>query len=206
MLNTPRRRFAYRMVKPWLDKVFALLLLILLAPALLIALLAVRLTSPGPLLHRRRIAGNPPFDAFKIRTMRVDADQVLENDPALRGQWLAKRKIAQDPRVTPVGRILRRWAVDEFPQLVNVLRGEMSLVGPRILTAEELDVYGDQVDLLLSVKPGITGLWQVSGRHRLPPPERVRLDLEYVRNCSLALDVSIVLRTPAAWLGIEPGW
>ena len=194
------------MVKPWLDKVFALLLLILLAPALLMALLAVGLTSRGPLLHRRRVAGNPPFDAFKIRTMRVDADQVLENDPALRGQWLAKRKIAQDPRVTPVGRILRRWAVDEFPQLVNVLRGEMSLVGPRILTAEELDAYGDQVDLLLSVKPGITGLWQVSGRHRLPPPERVRLDLEYARKCCLALDVSIVLRTPAAWLGIEPGW
>ena len=206
MLNTPRRRSAYRMVKPWLDKVFALLLLILLAPALLMALLAVGLTSRGPLLHRRRVAGNPPFDAFKIRTMRVDADQVLENDPALRGQWLAKRKIAQDPRVTPVGRILRRWAVDEFPQLVNVLRGEMSLVGPRILTAEELDAYGDQVDLLLSVKPGITGLWQVSGRHRLPPPERVRLDLEYARKCCLALDVSIVLRTPAAWLGIEPGW
>lgn len=206
MLNTPRRRCAYWVVKPWLDKVFALVLLILLAPALLMALLAVGLTSPGPLLHRRRVAGNPPFDAFKIRTMRVDADQVLENDPELRAQWLAKRKIAHDPRVTPVGRILRRWAVDEFPQLFNVLRGEMSLVGPRILTAEELGAYGEQIDLLLSMKPGITGLWQVSGGHRLPPPERVRLDLEYSRKCSLVLDVSIVLRTPAAWLGIEPGW
>ncbi len=174
-MNPDARLGVYRSVNPWLDRVAALGLLVLLFPWLLVGLTLVLLTSPGPLLHRRRVAGRPPFDAFKIRTMRVDADELLLADPELRKRWLEKRKLPNDPRVIPVGRWLRRWAIDEIPQLFNVLRGEMSLIGPRIVTDDELPAYGGQVDLLLSVKPGLTGLWQVSGRHHLSVEERVAL-------------------------------
>jgi len=205
-LKPDLQRRAYRHVKPCLDRFFALCLLVFLMPWLLIGLAAVAATSPGPLMHRRRGAGRPSFDVLKIRTMRVDADEQLNGDPQMRARWLEKRKLSNDPRVIPVGRWLRRWAIDEIPQLFNVLRGEMSLIGPRPISIGELDAYGDRASELLSVKPGLTGLWQVSGRHRLTIPERVELDLRYARETSLPLDLWILLQTPRIWLGIESGW
>jgi len=139
--------------------------------------------------------GGKLFDAFKFRTMVVNAEALLEQNPALKEAFRQNYKLRDDPRVTRVGRILRRWSLDELPQLFNVLRGEMSLVGPRMLTPEEISRYGRWALNLLTVKPGITGLWQVSGRADLPYSERVRLDLFYIRNYSLWLDLAILAQT-----------
>jgi len=125
----------------------------------------------------------------------VNAEALLEQNPALKEAFRQNYKLRDDPRVTRVGRILRRWSLDELPQLLNVLRGEMSLVGPRMLTPEEISRYGRWALNLLTVKPGITGLWQVSGRADLPYSERVRLDLFYIRNYSLWLDLAILAQT-----------
>ena len=139
--------------------------------------------------------GGVTFDAFKIRTMVADADRILRQDETLQRAFQASNKIRSDPRITPVGRWLRRLSLDEFTQLVNVLRGEMSLVGPRMITLDELPEWGDVGRLLLSVRPGITGLWQVSGRQLLSKADRIRLDAEYVRRMSLRLDLTILART-----------
>lgn len=194
-------------LKRTMDVAGAAIVLALVWPLLLAAALAVRATSPGPVLYRRRVvarqAWSPTtptvcFDAFKLRTMRADADRCLERDPALRAQYEKEFKLRDDPRVTPVGRLLRRLSIDELPQLVNVLRGEMSLVGPRMISEPELGRYGDDAARLLSVRPGLTGLWQVGGRHALPASERVRLDLEYVERHSLWMDLAILARTLGA--------
>ena len=129
-----------------------------------------------------------------------DADDLLEQDPALRLAYAASNKLAGDPRVTRTGRWLRRLSIDELPQLVNVLRGEMSLVGPRMITPAELPEWGDTADLLLSVRPGLTGLWQVAGRQKLTKADRIRLDGEYVHQMSLRLDLRILARTVPAVL------
>jgi lipopolysaccharide/colanic/teichoic acid biosynthesis glycosyltransferase len=144
--------------------------------------------------------GGREFDAFKVRTMVVDADQILASDPELRERYSTNNKLADDPRLTRAGRWLRRLSFDELPQLINVLRGEMSLVGPRMISPAELDDWGDTVPLLLSVRPGITGAWQVSGRQRLSKADRVRLDGEYIHNLSLRQDLSVLLRTIPAVL------
>jgi Undecaprenyl-phosphate galactose phosphotransferase WbaP len=149
--------------------------------------------------HRRIGRGNSTIHVWKIRTMHQDSDAVLQkalaSDPMLHAEWLSSRKLLRDPRVTPVGRILRRTSLDELPQLWNVLRGEMSLVGPRPIVDEEVDLYGDRFDLYCRVTPGLTGLWQVSGRSRMSVDERVRLDSYYVKNWSPWLDLHILART-----------
>ena len=184
------------MVKPWLDKVFALLLLILLAPALLMALLAVGLTSRGPLLHRRRVAGNPPFDAFKIRTMRVDAEK--ESGPV----WAQKN----DVRVTSIGRFLRLSRLDEIPQFLNILAGQMSFVGPRPERPHFVAQLQQSIPfypLRHAVKPGLTGWAQVRhpyGASIEDAQEKLRYDLYYIKNMSLLFDVSIMFRTIAVIL------
>jgi lipopolysaccharide/colanic/teichoic acid biosynthesis glycosyltransferase len=180
-----------------LDLVGASLLILLSSPFVCASLLAVRLEGGGPLIYRRRVIGRggTQFDAFKIRTMVPDADRILRQDVALQREFNASNKLIRDPRVTRVGRWLRRCSLDEFPQLVNVLRGEMSLVGPRMITPAELPEWGDVGKLLLTVRPGLTGLWQVSGRQRLSKADRVRLDAEYVRRMSLRLDITILART-----------
>jgi len=183
--------------KRGLDLVGASALILLSSPIVCAAFLAVWLESGGPVIHRRRVIrrGRGTFDAFKIRTMVQDADRILQNDESLRRQFQATNKLLVDPRITPVGRWLRRLSIDEFPQLVNVLRGEMSLVGPRMITEAELPEWGAVGRLLLSVRPGLTGLWQVSGRQLLSKADRVRLDAEYVRRMSLRLDLTILART-----------
>jgi lipopolysaccharide/colanic/teichoic acid biosynthesis glycosyltransferase len=185
-------------VKRLLDLAVALSVCLLLAPLLLATVLAIKLTSPGPLLHRRRVVGRGgrEFDAFKFRSMRVDADRVLQADAELWAAFVANHKLPRDPRVTAIGRILRRYSIDELPQLLNVLRGEMSLIGPRMVTVPELERYGQHVDTLLSVQPGMTGLWQVSGRQTTTYERRVELDVHYVEHWSLLLDFRILLKTP----------
>lgn len=184
------------------DVLGAAVLLMLTGPLLLLAGFFVALESPGPLLYRRRVVGlgGREFDAFKLRTMVADADLVLARSPVLRAAFEVNYKLERDPRVTAVGRVLRRWSLDELPQLVNVLRGEMSLVGPRMITRAELVKYGPHADRLLSVRPGLSGLWQVSGRQEVDYAARVRLDLDYIERWSFRRDLLIAARTPAAVL------
>lgn len=191
-----------RLLKWLLDKSVAVAVLILGWPLLLALALWVRLDSPGPALHRRRVLGlgGRPFDAFKFRSMRLDGDAVLDRQPELRAALERDQKLKDDPRVTGAGRLLRRSSLDELPQVFNVLRGEMSIVGPRMISPEEHERYG-QWDLnLLTVKPGITGLWQVSGRSDLSYDERVRLDMTYIRNWTIWLDLQILAQTVPAVL------
>src|SRR5207253_2237702 len=139
---------------------------------------------------RRRVVGpKGAFDAFKFRTMRPDADIVLQNDPDLWNAFRKNFKLKSDPRMTRIGSVLRQYSLDELPQLFNVLLGQMSLVGPRMITAPELEKYGSYQDLLLTVKPGLTGYWQVYGRQEVSYAERVRMDVEYISNWTAGLDI-----------------
>jgi exopolysaccharide biosynthesis polyprenyl glycosylphosphotransferase len=187
------------LMKSTLDYVGAAIGLVVLAPMFVILALLVWLDSPGPIIYRRRVVGlyGDPFDAYKFRTMIADADAYLEAHPELKAEWERSGKIEDDPRITRVGRILRQYSLDEFPQLFNVLKGEMSLVGPRMITPAELDHFGRWRHNLLTVKPGMTGLWQISGRADLSYRERVRLDMQYIRNYTIWLDLKILLNT--AW-------
>lgn len=160
--------------------------------------LAVRLEDGGPIFYRRRVVGpEGEFDAFKLRTMRVDADQILERNPQLRAEFEATYKLKNDPRVTRIGKHLRQWSLDELPQLWNVFRGQMSLVGPRMIIRRELEKFGPYGNIFQYVKPGLTGLWQVSGRQEVSYQDRVQMDIEYLKNWSLWLDVKILFKT--AW-------
>jgi exopolysaccharide biosynthesis polyprenyl glycosylphosphotransferase len=182
------------LLKATLDYSLTTALLILLAPVLLVIAVLIRLDSPGPVLYRRRVLGGAQaqFDAFKFRTMYVDGDALLAAHPDAQAALKANHKLQHDPRVTRIGRWLRAASLDELPQLFNVLRAEMSLVGPRMITPEELEKYGRPGINLHTVKPGITGLWQVSGRSDLSYEERVRLDMYYVRNYSIWMDLQIL--------------
>ena len=168
--------------------------------------LAVRCLGPGPVLfsHVRIGRHGRLFKAWKFRTMRADGDVVLREhlatDPAARAEWARDHKLTRDPRVTPVGRFLRKSSLDELPQLWNVLRGEMSLVGPRPIVEAEVWRYGNVFRLYTTVKPGVTGLWQVSGRNDIGYDERVQLDEFYIRHWSLWLDVYIFAKTVVALL------
>lgn len=179
-------------------------LVILVAPLFLVVALLIRLDSPGPIFHRtRRLAkGGGEYTLLKFRTMVPNAEQVLEQllatDGAVRQEYEATYKIKNDPRVTRIGRFLRRWSIDELPQLLNVLMGDMSLVGPRQILSSEIVKYGEYGVKLITVRPGITGLWQVSGRSRLSYEERVRLDMQYIDELSLSMDLSILFKTPRA--------
>jgi exopolysaccharide biosynthesis polyprenyl glycosylphosphotransferase len=190
-----------KVFKSLFDRIGALLGLVFLSPLLLAVAVAIRFTSPGPVLFRQVRVGRDgrEFTVLKFRTMVVDAEQrksdLLELNEAGDGVLF---KIKEDPRVTRVGRWLRRYSLDELPQLINVFRGEMSLVGPRPPLPEEVAQYGYDVRRRLVVKPGLTGLWQVSGRSDLTWEESVRLDLRYVDNWSLALDLQIMWKTWSA--------
>jgi lipopolysaccharide/colanic/teichoic acid biosynthesis glycosyltransferase len=180
----------------------AALLLVFFSPLLLLLCAVVWASSFGPVIYRRRVVGldGREFDAFKLRTMVVHADEVLRGDSDLRRELEGGGKPRRDPRATWIGRWLRRSSLDELPQLWNVVRGEMSLVGPRIITPEEVPSFGAAAAKRLSVKPGMTGLWQVSGRQDLRHEQRVVLDEYYVDNWSPWLDLSILLRTIPAVL------
>jgi exopolysaccharide biosynthesis polyprenyl glycosylphosphotransferase len=182
-------------LKTLLDYAIVLLALPVLLPIFMLIGLAIKLDSPGPVFHRRRVLGigNSEFDAFKFRTMLVNGDEVLAQYPDKLAELQARHKLKEDPRVTQVGRWLRRTSLDELPQLINVLLGQMSLVGPRMIHPDEAAMYGLHRSNLLTVKPGLTGLWQVSGRSDTGYDERVQLDMHYIRNYSIWLDLQILV-------------
>ena len=189
------------LVKRCFDVVGSLILFVLLAPTFVVVALLIKLDSPGPIFYRQERLGHKgeTFKILKFRTMRIDADaylaSLIERDPALRAEFKALHKLTNDPRVTRLGRFLRAASLDELPQILNVLKGDMSLVGPRPIVWAERHRYRHEVEALIDVRPGMTGYWQISGRSNVSYPERVRLDLAYARNWSIGLDLLILAKT-----------
>ncbi len=194
-VNRLRLTTGEMVLKSVLDFVFILATAPLHLPLFALLAILIKLDSPGPVIHRRRVVGvgGREFDAFKFRTMYVNGDEILAGLPDLQAQLASEHKLKDDPRITRVGRFLRKVSLDELPQLGNVLLGQMSLVGPRMVHPSEVAKYGRMKDNLFTVKPGLTGMWQVSGRSDLSYEERVRLDMLYIRNYSLWLDLHILL-------------
>jgi lipopolysaccharide/colanic/teichoic acid biosynthesis glycosyltransferase len=195
------RRSLHGWVKRIFDVSFSLTVLIVFAPCYLLLAALIALTSDGPIFYvQERVGKNfQPFGCIKFRTMVEDADRqiaaLLAASPELEAEFEANFKLKQDPRITAVGHFLRVTSLDEFPQFWNVLMGDMSVVGPRPLVPEELPRYGAAIEKVLTIRPGITGLWQVSGRNDIPYPQRVRMDSFYAGSRNLALDFIIVIRT-----------
>jgi lipopolysaccharide/colanic/teichoic acid biosynthesis glycosyltransferase len=184
-----------------LNRVVALAILLAVSPLMLFIAIMIKVNGTGSILfaHHRVGMRGTLFRCFKFQTMVAHADlvldELLQRDPAARAQWNRDQKLTNDPRITPIGKFLRKSSLDELPQLFNVLRGEMNLVGPRPIVVRELGRYGTEKRHYLSVKPGMTGLWQVSGRNLTSYGHRVQLDRRYVIQRSLWLDISILLRT-----------
>ena len=190
-----------RAVKRTFDLALGITMAVVSLPALILIALAVVVQSGGPVLYsQQRVGrGGRSISVWKFRTMAVDADavlqQMLDADPALAAEWRQHQKLRHDPRVTGIGRLLRKTSLDELPQLWNIIRGDMSVVGPRPIVREELERYGANASLYLAVRPGLTGLWQTSGRNDTTYDRRVQLDAEYVRTWSLAKDLQILVNT-----------
>jgi exopolysaccharide production protein ExoY len=197
----------YRLVKRALDILLVSALLPFLLPLFLIVALMVKIGSSGPVLYGQRRIGRfgREFKLWKFRSMCVNGEEVLrqhlKTNPAAAREWAESRKLRDDPRVTKIGRLIRRTSLDELPQFINILAGHMSLVGPRPIVAAERAQYRDAYFFYASAKPGLSGLWQVSGRSDLSYDQRVALDEHYVRRWNIALDVKILLRTAAAVWG-----
>lgn len=200
-LNTLARSFV--------DRVFSLLMLLFFLPFFATIAAIILFTERGPVFfaHERIGKDGRTFRCLKFRTMCLDAKYQLEhhlaNNPEARAQWEKNQKLDNDPRITCVGEFLRKTSLDELPQFWNVLKGDMAVVGPRPIVADEMPRYGDQLSAYLSVKPGITGLWQVSGRSLTTYDERVALDVEYVQTRSFLKDAVIVLKTIKAVVTLE---
>lgn len=191
------------------DKVFAISALIIVLPVMVGIAAVLWITNGRPILFRHTRIGKDgkAFQCLKFRTMVTDAEArlqaLLRDDPVARQQWHEHRKLAHDPRISRIGRFLRRSSLDELPQFWNVLRGDMSIVGPRPISAGEIEKYAGHFKTYSAVRPGITGLWQTSGRSNASYPERVRMDVEYVENWSFLRDVSLAWRTLAVVLGAK---
>jgi Undecaprenyl-phosphate galactose phosphotransferase WbaP len=196
-LKIPLNRFAKR----FMDCSVVVLGGLIIMPFLLLIAICIKLNSRGPALYKHTRIGinGKEFKTYKFRTMVQDADkrlaELLLNDSSARAEWEATQKLKNDPRVTPFGRLLRKLSIDEFPQLLNVLRGEMSLVGPRPIVRDEIEKYGEDFSRIFSLKPGITGLWQISGRSDTGYTDRVSFDTYYSQNWSVWLDLWILYRT-----------
>ncbi|MCS7258362.1 MAG: undecaprenyl-phosphate galactose phosphotransferase WbaP [candidate division WOR-3 bacterium] len=199
-------RVESQILKRLLDIIVSTIGLIISMPLNIIIALAIKLSSPGPVLFKQKRVGKNfrLFVCYKFRTMYQDADsrlaEVLQRSETLKAKWEKFLKIENDPRITPLGKFLRKTSLDELPQLWNVLKGEMSLVGPRPYLYDEIAHREETMRLIFKVQPGMTGLWQVSGRSNLSFDERIRLDEFYVRNWSLWLDLVILLKTVIVWL------
>ena len=186
-----------RFLKRAIDLLASMFLLCLLSPILVCIAVLITATDGFPIIYLRRVVGaKGEFDAYKFRTMCRNADAILQASPEIREAFNQNFKLQQDPRVTRVGAWLRRCSLDELPQLMNVLKGQMSLVGPRMITTQELSKYGEYQALLKSVKPGLTGYWQTGGRQDVSYEERVRMDVYYITQWTFALDLKILLKTP----------
>lgn len=196
-----RQPSGYATLRRAFDVALSGMLLLMLAPLMGFIALAIRLDSPGPALFRqeRWAGGNRTFGCLKFRTMHLNAEahlmRILESDPVLRAEYATYHKLTVDPRITRVGRLLRKTSLDELPQLWNVLVGQMSLIGPRAYIPRELPEVGEAAAVIGTVRPGLTGYWQVSGRHRTTFQERVAMDVFYVRNCGLLFDFYILCKT-----------
>jgi exopolysaccharide production protein ExoY len=188
------------------DVLVASITLIAALPLFLCVYVALKFTDPGPVFyqHTRVGRGGRRFPCLKFRSMAINSDQVLkallEADPKRREEWQRTQKLVNDPRITTIGRFLRQSSLDELPQLINVVRGDMSLVGPRPIVPAEMPRYGDKLGLYLQARPGITGIWQISGRNDCEYRRRIEMDANYVRHWSFSSDFSILLRTFAAVL------
>jgi len=191
-----------RVLKALLDYLIVIPGLILASPIYLILAILIKLDSPGPIIHKREVMGvnGRKFNALKFRTMFVNGDELLSQYPELVAELEETHKLKNDPRITRVGKFIRKFSLDEIPQAINVLLGQMSLVGPRMISPPEMDKYERWDMNLLTVRPGITGLWQVSGRSDISYDERVRIDMQYIRNWSIWLDVQIIIQTIPAVL------
>src|SRR6202023_573770 len=187
----------YFIAKRLIDIVLALIGILVLLPVFITIAIYIKLDDRGKVLHFREIIGKhgQRFYALKFRTMIPDADTFLARHPELMRKYQQNMKLERDPRITRVGRFLRKTSLDELPQLFNVLIGQMSLVGPRIIHPSELPRYGEYAEKRLSVKPGITGLWQISGRQHISYDERVQLDMRYIDTRSFFVDFVILLKT-----------
>ena len=191
----------YKLTKNFFDLLISLLFIIALIPLFLMISLLIKLSSRGPIffLQKRIGKNNISFKCIKFRTMYPEAKDILENilmrDKVLEREFKETHKIKNDPRITTIGKLLRKTSLDELPQFINVLRGEMSIIGPRPIVKEEKKKYGKNFKKVFLIKPGITGLWQVSGRNNLTYKRRVMLDLNYVENYNFLMDLRILIRT-----------
>jgi lipopolysaccharide/colanic/teichoic acid biosynthesis glycosyltransferase len=187
--------------KRFFDIFFSLFILIVFSPLYVFLTFSIAISSPGPIFYvQKRVGQNhKPFGCIKFRTMIDNADEVLESivaqSPEIRQEFQDSFKLKDDPRVTKIGKFLRLTSLDEFPQFWNVLKGDMSVVGPRPLVPEELHKYGNSIDKVLTIRPGITGLWQVSGRNDIPYPQRVQMDVYYVSRQNWLLDLWVIIKT-----------
>ncbi|MDJ0510706.1 MAG: sugar transferase [Crocosphaera sp.] len=196
-----RRMLSDQVIKRTFDIIFSLSVLIVFSPLYLLLGLLIAISSPGPIFYCQERAGKnfKKFKCIKFRTMVENADQVLEtmmaNSPQMRAEFEDNFKLREDPRITWIGKFLRLTSLDEFPQFWNVLKGDMSVVGPRPLVPEELCKYGNKIERVLKIRPGITGLWQVSGRNDIPYPQRVQIDVYYVNYNNWLMDIWIIFKT-----------
>jgi len=189
------------------DIAFSLLAIVILTPFLLLIALAVKVSSPGKIIyaHERIGRGGKKFLCYKFRSMYIDADlrlkEILTNHPEMRNEWENCFKLKNDPRITPIGAFLRRTSLDEFPQFFNVLKGDLSVVGPRPVVKKEIEKqFGKRALKILSIRPGLTGLWQISGRSNTSYEERIQLDEHYVDTRNLYLDIKLIAKTIPAMI------
>ncbi|MBL1208766.1 sugar transferase [Geminocystis sp. GBBB08] len=199
--NREQIRITKEFYKRSFDIIFSASVLVIFSPLYLILSILIAFASPGPIFYTQERVGKnfKRFKCIKFRTMVVNADQVLEEMlarcPQKRQEFEDNFKLKDDPRITWIGKFLRWTSLDEFPQFFNVLKGDMTVVGPRPLVPDELHKYGSKMDRVLTIKPGITGLWQVSGRNDIPYPQRVLIDVYYVNHYNWLLDIWIILKT-----------
>lgn len=188
----------YEVSKRFIDIIGGLVGIILFSPLYIFLIIAIKLDSPGPAIfaHKRYGKGGKFINVYKFRSMYQNAEEMLKKlTPEQKKEWEENFKLKDDPRVTKIGKFLRKTSLDELPQFFNVLKGDMSLVGPRPIVEKELSKYGKYADKFLSVKPGLTGLWQVSGRSDVTYEERVMLDMEYIDSRSILGDIIILIKT-----------
>ena len=201
VVNTQKEGSFYRFFKRIFDIVGSLLGLIILSPLFIVLSIIVKVDSPGPVFfaHKRLGYKGQSMKIYKFRTMVTNAEDMLSSlSPEQKAEFAKNFKLENDPRITKVGNFLRKSSLDELPQLLNILKGELSIVGPRPIVEKELDNYGIYGDKFLSVKPGLTGNWQANGRSDTTYEERVAMDMEYIDNRSLWVDVKIIFKTFSA--------
>lgn len=197
------RRYYYLFMKRFCDVVLSVIGLIFLQPVFLIVAFFIKLDSHGPIIfaHKRVGMNHKTINLYKFRTMVDHSEEIMQNfTPEQQKEYKQNFKIKNDPRITKIGRILRKTSLDELPQLLNILLGDISFVGPRPVVEEEIKKYGDNTERFLSVKPGLTGYWQINGRSDTTYEQRVMMDMEYIDTCSMRMDIKIILLTIPAVL------